>query len=236
MRIVHFSDWHGRFQDLPGADLYVCTGDMLPNFPLRERDYGMRLFRFDPANERFMQTKWMADPDNALRQRLGSPDSPVICVRGNHDFVPITPLFRGCDVTELVENELHEVCGRRITGHRGIPWIYGTWNDEVQRPDLIDRMKAMPEADLYVTHYPPWGVLDDMGSPSRPDCVGLEEVAYQLIKRSLPTAIDPESDPEEQPPAALHLFGHIHERGGLTKRVSTVLFSNAATAINVIDF
>lgn len=34
MRICHFSDWHSDRNKLPAADLYICTGDMLPNFPL----------------------------------------------------------------------------------------------------------------------------------------------------------------------------------------------------------
>jgi Icc-related predicted phosphoesterase len=34
MKVVHFSDWHGARKLLPPADLYICTGDMLPNYPL----------------------------------------------------------------------------------------------------------------------------------------------------------------------------------------------------------
>jgi Icc-related predicted phosphoesterase len=34
MRIVHASDWHGGTALLPKADIYVLTGDMLPNFPI----------------------------------------------------------------------------------------------------------------------------------------------------------------------------------------------------------
>lgn len=32
LTIVHVSDWHGYRAKLPAADLYVVTGDMLPNF------------------------------------------------------------------------------------------------------------------------------------------------------------------------------------------------------------
>lgn len=235
LRIVHFSDWHGKFSRLPEADLYVCTGDMLPNFPIRERDYGLRLFRFNRAHEEAMQTEWMRQPEHQIKALLGSPGSPVICVRGNHDFVPIAGLFVGCDVTELVGNELHEIAGLRVTGHRGIPWIYGTWNDEVHRPDLIERMKAMPEADLYVTHYPPWGILDFDGMPGHgEEHYGLEEMAYQLIKRSTPVDQSSTSGSDD-PIAARHLFGHIHECGGQTRQEGNVLFSNAATTRNVID-
>lgn len=34
MKVIHFSDWHGKRKLLPPADLYICTGDMLPNYPL----------------------------------------------------------------------------------------------------------------------------------------------------------------------------------------------------------
>lgn len=231
MRIVHLSDWHGAYVDLPPADLYVCSGDMLPNFPITDRDYGLRLFRIDRSHEERTQTKWMDNPKNRMRHRLGSPDSPVVCVRGNHDFVPIAPIFAGCDVTELVDNEAFEIAGKRVTGHRGIPWIHGTWNDEVQRPDLIDRMKAMPPADIYVTHYPPWGILDYEGAPGREERYGLEEMAFRLVY-SLGTD---EAD-DLLPPKSLHLFGHIHGCGGRTERNGSVLFSNAATKFNVIEF
>lgn len=228
MRIVHFSDMHGRLLDsYPEADLYVCTGDALPNFPVFERGYGLRLYRITPAEERPRQEAWMAE--NPIRDRLGSPDSPVVCVRGNHDFVPIAPLFAGCDVTEVTGNELHEISGLRVTGHRGIPWIHGVWNDETHRPELIERMRAMPEAELYVTHYPPWGILDFDGMPGHgEEHYGLEEMAYRLVMRSPDLTAD-------RPPAAVHLFGHIHECGGMTRREGGVLFSNAATRVNVIE-
>lgn len=236
MRIVHASDWHGRLAELPEADAYVFTGDMLPNFPVVERDYGLRLWRIDPAVEAVRQAEWLAERRHPHRGVLASPDAPILCVRGNHDFIPAAELFPGADVTEFIGNELHEVLGRTFSGHRGIPWIHGSWNDETHRPDLIDRMKRMPTADVYVTHYPPWGILDYSGWPGHgEEHYGLEEMAYQLIERSFPTVIVPGEDLADQPPAALHLFGHIHECGGMTRREGGVLFSNAATTFNVIE-
>lgn len=224
---------HGSFLDrYPEADLYVCTGDALPNFPVYDGDVGLRLFRISRAHEERAQTAWVGKSNNQMRHRLGSPDARVVCVRGNHDFVPIAPIFAGCDVTELVGNEVTEVLGRRVTGHRGIPWIHGTWNDETHRPDLIDRMKRMPAAELYLTHYPPWGILDAFGLPGREDHYGLEEMAYRLIRLSEP----PSDRPLEQDAVrAVHMFGHIHECGGMTRQEGNVLFSNAATRVNVID-
>ena len=194
----------------------------MPNFPVPKTPGNFRFWRIVREHEVECQTDWMAKPINKMRERLGSPDAPVVCVRGNHDFVPIAPIFAGCNVIELVDNEVHEVLGKRITGHRGIPWIYGGWNDEVQRPELIDLMKRMPAADIYVTHYPPRGVLDNDGSIK----YGLEEMANHLVF----------SHPATDSVSALHCFGHIHERGGETEQCGSVLFSNAATRFNVIEF
>lgn len=199
----------------------------MPNFPVPKTPGNFRSWRIVREHEVECQTDWMAKPNNQMRTRLGSPDAPIICVRGNHDFVPIAPIFAGCNVTELVDNEVHEVLGKRITGHRGIPWIYGGWNDEVQRPELIDRMKALPHADIYVTHYPPRGVLDYDGWLGRGEIhYGLEEMANHLVFRY----------PTVETVDALHCFGHVHERGGETEQHGGVLFSNAATCFNVIEF
>lgn len=233
MRIVHASDWHGKLIELPEADAYVFTGDMLPNFPVVERDFGLRLWSIDRERERVKQAEWLADRKHPHRAMLKSPDAPILCVRGNHDFIDAATLFPGADVTEFIGNEVHEVLGRSFTGHRGIPWIHGTLNDETHRPDLIDRMKAMPKADVYLTHYPPWGIMDYDGWPGHgEEHYGLEEMAYRLIMLSDPP---PDRPLETDAVRALHLFGHVHECGGQTRQEGNVLFSNAATTFNVID-
>ncbi len=231
MRIVHGSDWHGYAQQCPEADLYVFTGDMLDNFPVKDRDpgsYTYRQRRFIPEHERECQTKQMAQfvANGGMRRYLGSPDAPILIVRGNHDFVDLAPMFEGCNlVHEFKDNEMVEVCGLKATGHRGIPYIFGTWNDEVSRADLKDKFRAMPHADLYITHYPLAGMLDNALGPdggNRGEQYGLEGGLVDfLIYRMTP---------------AVHMFGHIHECGGEIRKVGPVQFSNAATFVNVIDF
>lgn len=233
MRLVHFSDQHWSFEKLPEADLYVCTGDELDNYPTRIPDRPdppphppAWRWGIDPVHERGMQKmaieRFVAR--SGFRELLGSPDAPVVCVRGNHDFVPLAPLFGGCNlVHEFQNNELIEVLGLRITGHRGIPFIYGTWSDEMSRPDLLDKARAMPRADVYVTHYPPT-VLDGIGTAR----YGLEGLLNELVYRE-------EGVDFSRPPRALHLFGHIHECGGRTHNGGGVLFSNAATGCNVLE-
>lgn|SRR5574337_1398691 len=230
MRIVHASDWHGHARMCPEADLYVFTGDMLGNFPIVEfGPWGMTGWpQIVPKHERQMQARQIREfvGDGGMSRFLGSPDAPVVCVRGNHDFVDLAPMFEGCNlVHEFVDNELVEVSGLRITGHRGIPYIGGYWNDETSKADLGDRYRAMPAADVYVTHYPPCGVMDSSapeGYDQRgAEHWGMEGLADFLLYRGA---------------QALHCFGHVHEHGGLQKRFGDVIFSNAACNVNVIDF
>lgn len=227
MRIVHFSDWHGATTKLPEADVYVCTGDMLLNHPVLDTVPGPTAgsYRIDPLRERYQQGRALArwvTRTGGFAPLLGSPDAPVICVRGNHDFDILAPLFVGCGagaVHELVNNEAVDVRGLRFTGHRGIPFIVGTWNDETPRPDLLDRFRAMPRADVYVTHYPPGGILDGHSSQR----FGLESASNELVYR------------DHQGSRALHCFGHIHESGGQVLDHGDVTFSNAATTFNVLE-
>lgn len=227
MRIIHFSDWHWSFDRLPEADLYICTGDMYSNYPRRKnrtdelREWDQWEYFIHPEHELRMQLQ-AAEAFVAVggfKRFLGSPDAPIVCVPGNHDFAPLAPLFAGCDVTEITDNRVHEVLGLRITGHSGIPRIYGNWNHEMERVHLIDRYKAMPEADIYITHYAPAGMLD--GRTKWFEGYGLEEILnHQIYERG----------------RGMHCFGHIHEDGGEVRQEGDCVWSNAATTWNALQY
>lgn len=241
MKIVHFSDWHWNFRSLPDADLYVCTGDMYDNYPVhdkprdRRRMDGSYGWRIDREREEAFQAADTAlfVKEGGFRRFLNSPDAPIVCVRGNHDFIDLAPLFQGCGpVHELRDNELLEVNGFRITGHRGIPFIFGSWNDEVQRDVLLARVKAMPEADIFLTHYPPADILDyEIMARGRIESYGLEGMKEELFNKMGSVAV--------------HCFGHIHGCGGLTKELGEgaiiggegpyTIFSNAACNFNEFE-
>jgi Icc-related predicted phosphoesterase len=227
MKIVHGSDWHGKMRECPEADLYVFTGDMLPDF-----------FSYydneEPRSGAAKQASWAAKfaSDGGMRRFLKSPDAPIVCVRGNHDFCDIGPLFATCNlIKEFICNEVADITignrTLRVTGHRGVPQINGMWSDEEARGDLKERYRAMPMADVYLTHYPPAGILDSEGGPKhcgdkheRYRAFGLEGLADWLLYRS---------------DKSLLCFGHIHECGGSVVKHSNVIFSNAACSINEID-
>lgn len=222
MRIVHVSDNHWNLEKYPVADLYVWTGDILRNYPVKKVMAYYSDWTIDPAIERIKQklavSKFVREA-GGLQQYLGSPDAPIVAVRGNHDFIDIAPFFTGCNfVHEFVDNEVVSVnvAGEllSITGHRGVPTINGMWNDETPVPDLIDRQRRFPlDCDLYLTHYNPQGVLDE-GHYGLPGMAMWME--FNLTK-----------------PHPIHLAGHCHKSHGSMKP-GKVLFSNAATTWNLI--
>jgi Icc-related predicted phosphoesterase len=207
MRVVHFSDWHWNFEKLPAADLYVCSGDMYRDWMMPAKQVRIKQYA--------LVHKFTRGPHPGFRQYLGSPDAPIVCVRGNHDYADLAPLFfEDCNlIHEFIDNEVIEVEGLRITGHRGIPYINGSFSDEIFRADLIDKVRMMADdCDLYVTHYPPADVWDNG--------YGLEGMLNWF---------------EYNTKNVLHMYGHIHEAGGQVLEHGHVTFSNAATTYNVIE-
>lgn len=131
MRICHFSDWHGKYNMLPKADLYICTGDMMPNFPLikyevdKWRRDGIVTWdpnahllggdsepepngtycgrRVDPIREAGMQGGWLSleNRKGGLRRWFANPSAPVVIVRGNHCFTDLSEGFQGGPVWEV---------------------------------------------------------------------------------------------------------------------------------------
>ena len=223
MKICHFSDWHWDWKSLPAADLYVCTGDMYDNYPVGGRYWDIN---------RAVEERGQAKAADAMADRIpgifkNAPDAPLLIVRGNHDFIDLSRVFAKCKnlVHEFRDNEIIEILGLKVTGHRGIPAIDGSWSDEESRIDLAIKMRAMPHADLYLTHYPPSGILDSSLPPGTDQRgamnYGLEGMGDFLLYRAT---------------KALHCFGHIHEWGGSVMSHGDVFFSNAACKTNLLDW
>jgi DNA repair exonuclease SbcCD nuclease subunit len=253
MRIVHFSDWHGQTLELPAADLYVCTGDMLPNFLIHtirrpdgtmvawetnlhllggatsEKPSGDTLHRApDHVREARLQTAYLAaHPNGNLRRCFGTPDAPVICCRGNHDFVDIAPMFAGGPVFEISEDAtrtfVHPTPSGPVTvgGFRGMLLYRGEWSDEMPDARFAERCSRVPaDVDLLVTHQPPYRIRD---LTWRGHLAGSPAMETHLRERA-----------DAGRPYKAHLFGHIHEVPGVETKFGTV-FSNAATTFNVIE-
>lgn len=216
MRIVHFSDFHGHWRNLPEAELYICTGDMLHNYGTGK--YG----HIEPVGESLKQTEWLNQEklEGGLRQYLGTLDAPVVLVRGNHDFVEYGEFFGG-EYFEINDDPTRtvEYFGFKIGGFRGIPWMGGTWSDELDQPERAKLIEALPtDLDIVVSHPPPTGILADKW--------GCTEYT-RLVQRWM------HKEREDKP--KLCCFGHIHEDGCMTKELHGILFSNASLGWNELE-
>lgn len=237
MRIVHFSDWHGNWRQLPKADLYICTGDMLDNYPEIHEDDIPTKVRVDwsafatikrkivPEVEVKNQTIWL-EQEEPLRRWLPeeTKDSPVVLVRGNHCFVDYGKYFGG-EYFEISEDaaRVFEFKGLRIGGVRGIPYIAGEWSDEIHYWDMHNRITQLPQdLDVLVTHTPPHGILDKYFGGF--DGIGCKAVRAYINQQMY-------SDGRLK----LHLFGHSHREGGQIEEHGNIKFVNAAKTHMVID-
>ena len=227
MRIVHFSDWHGDLMTLPDADLYVCTGDMLPNF-LEDKKAGPVA-----AHEVEMQTGYFDEKGHGyMRTFLGHNKAPVICCRGNHEFIDLAPAFAGGPVFEISLDPTRTTIVQtangplKLGGMRGVMRYHGSWSDEMSDADLADLVARLPnDLDLLVTHSPPHGILDEVNG----SFIGSTALRSYVARH----------DPSLKPLKA-HFFGHAHfgrehPMKGISRQFGDTIFSNAARCYQIID-
>lgn len=209
IHIVHASDHHGALRQLPIGDLYVISGDMLPDFgSWRNID-----------SQRFVtgQTEWLKDKN--LSDYIPNKDAPIILVRGNHDFIDYAYAFKDHKVYDIQNPAVvFNIKGLRIGGCRGVAYIGLGWSDELTEDKFNDVVSELPtDLDIMVTHAPPHGILDEVNS------YGSRSLLYYLQKCSIIGKVP-----------KLWCFGHCHYDSG-KKYFGNTLMSNAATTINEFD-
>lgn len=153
-KILHISDWHGRFREIPEDlkyDLVVCSGDMLPNCS-----------RGDVEKEVIFQERWSLSNLNSFRKLLKGKQ--FLFCGGNHDYFDLCKLLRdyGIDAVDITENKVI-IDGISFYGFPYIPYIAGEWNWETMPSDLSGKCYELAEVfpiDVFVPHCPLGGYLD----------------------------------------------------------------------------
>lgn len=136
-----------------------------------------------------------------------------IFIGGNHDFFleknrkafqKIIPE----GITYLNDSGT-EINGIKIWGSPVIPWFYN-WAFNVPRGQSIRKHweKIPLDTNILITHGPPHGILDQVVTGRHIGCKDLIEIVSNIKPK-------------------VHLFGHIHESYGISKRHSTQ-FINAS--------
>lgn len=139
MRICAFSDLHGVLPVLPDADLYLCAGDICPNFHARDR-----------AHQADLQLKWFKE--NWIPWR---GDRTIHFTLGNHDYLDPSRLA-DCLIDDLVYAEGLAIWFTPWSNLFGCGWAW------MREPDgLRPIYEAIPDGiELIVTHGPPYGYGD----------------------------------------------------------------------------
>lgn len=141
------------------------------------------------------------------------PHRHKIVVAGNHDWCF---LRRRGEAEAMLGDAIYlEDSGCVIEGLRfwGSPWqpSYNDWAYNLPRGEALAERWALIEegTDVLITHGPPKGIGDRGPYPKRAGCEALAERVRELRPR-------------------LHIFGHIHQDGGLWERDGTA-YLNATT-------
>jgi len=154
MIIAHASDLHADFEVLAQLDvkpdLFVFTGDMLPNAT-----------RGHVHTELNYQGHWYKRNAWSLLSKLHN--APVLLVPGNHDYIDLAAYLRrdGVDAQDVTPQGV-VFQGKRFSGFGHIPVIAGEWNREVSQNELAGLTQATMQSDpdVILTHAPPDGILN----------------------------------------------------------------------------
>ncbi|CAK9034019.1 unnamed protein product [Durusdinium trenchii] len=215
LRLVHISDTHGSFYDVPEGDILIHSGDF--------SNYGLQ--------------HGLEEVEAFVSYFKSLPHQYKVLVPGNHelymDRLPLEQLreMLGCTPGSnrflLVDEEV------TIEGIKfyGSPWTQCSmaWAATTET-SRAERWRHIPEdTDVLVTHMPPYKIFDLAWQPDGKFYHWGCQALLKRIGQVLPT---------------LHCFGHVHDEVG-RKNLSfgadlEVMFSNAAFDLkrtaNLFDF
>lgn len=130
-----------------------------------------------------------------------------VLIAGNHDkMVESCPSLIDVPIWDYLCDSGTEFEGLKIWGS---PWIksFQGMNPKCKaftldtEEELAEKWKLIPnDTDILITHCPPYGTLDNIGSPGKMECVGSKTLLMKV---------------ETLSNIKLHMFGHIHESYGI---------------------
>ena len=186
-KIVCISDTHTyhRLIDIPEGDILVCTGDVSWTGTEEEMDDFVSWFKEQPHEHKI----FVAGNHDRMCQR--APDAFEDYVAGEFSWLHDS----GVDCMGL------HFYGSSWQPEFGYDWAYNLPRGK----ELLEVWRNVPSyTDVFLTHTPPFGVLDIVDREHIH--VGCEEMKIALNR------IRPK----------LHVFGHIHESYGAIQLDSTV--------------
>lgn len=186
MRLVCLSDTHNKHEDIdiPAGDILIHAGDCT--------DGGTR-------NE----------TENFLDWFSGQPHKYKLLVPGNHDFYfEKAPNIKNVpeNICLLIDRGV-EIDGIQFWGSPVTPGIQNWAFNRERGKEIRKHWNLIPDnTDILITHSPPYGILDEIGSGIKLGCEELTQI-LEIVEPNY------------------HLFGHIHHAAGSKKLSSTRYFN-----------
>lgn len=217
MRIVFISDTHSQHRglgDLPYGDVLIHAGDFTDKRPPRVEEYKdfVDWFSAQPHRHKVMisgNRDSLMDTETTKRHDI----------KAGFWMTQVQDYVKRDERITYLEDELCEIplSGNKSIKIYGTPWtaLYGKPGKgfQIPRSELSTKWTKIPSGvDILVTHMPPKGILDINTGKVKAGC---PDLAAAIMTRIQPK---------------IHVFGHIHESAGVTRRGET-LFINAASKI-----
>lgn len=227
LKVAHISDWHVSRESFPRElelaekeldgnepDFLLITGDMIRNWNYKGR-----------FNEGDKQRKLWEEMVDGFENRF--PYAEILAIRGNHDYCDLAS--PGIIAFDEPEGKTVKIGKHVISGFRGVPFHYGTWNDEYNERALeVLCGRVPPETTILLTHAPPYGVLDAVNER-------VETETFVCEARRIGSVAIEELVHNSLPNLKAHCFGHVHEQGGKSFTNRGVRYSNAACTLNYFE-
>lgn len=194
MRLVAISDLHGHLPRVPDCQVLIIAGDLGP------------VSNHHPD----FQLNWLATEFAAWLDQ--QPVEHKVLVAGNHDFAAEDRRFQ--ELLPKLGVQYLQDSGCQIAGLNlwGTPWVPNLrqWAFYVSDDQDQARAELIPEGtDVVISHGPPYGILDLLGSQ--------EHVGSKPLARRLEQLVPP-----------VVICGHIHESGGQVVSQGETTFVNAS--------
>lgn len=196
-KIVFISDTHNCHENIfvPGGDILIHAGDATNLGTIEEI-------------EKF--GAWFAS----------QPHKHKIFVAGNHDWLFETKPLSAQKLLDAsiiyLQDSAVEIAGLKIYGSPWQPRFFD-WAFNLKRgAEMAEKWALIPkDADILITHGPPFGILDEVPRRYWVENTGCEELRKKVEEIALSGKLK------------VHVFGHIHCGYGTTEKFG-VKFINAA--------
>ncbi|KAG1791733.1 Metallo-dependent phosphatase-like protein [Suillus plorans] len=204
-RFVCISDTHSHTFSVPSGDVLLHSGDLsrlgredeirVTIEWLRSLDHGVKII-IAGNHDLPLHEEWYEDSYYAFHDKKESSTAikNLVDSDANRD--------RGLIYLQDEQYTFSTKEGGREWSVYGSPWqpYFGGWAFNYLPEEAYDRVSAIPEVDILLTHGPPHNILDKTFTNVNAGCPAL--LAHLSKMRG---------------PPLLHVFGHIHEARGAVR-------------------